>query len=89
MAIIDRVTPTVLKATAAALTSTAKRAGVPDTERWALRPGSITYGRCWLLVSVDPEHGGQSVLSTLGTTRNEAYQALLAMNDAFRLLPRP
>mgnify|MGYP000927225050 CR=1 FL=1 len=87
MAIIDRVTPSVLKATATMVTATAKRAGVPDTDRWALRAGSVTYGRCWLLVSVDPETGGQGIVATLGTTRNEAYQALTAMGDAFRMFP--
>lgn len=49
---------------------------------YALRPGSRTYGRPWLLVSRDDTTGGIRTVSLLGETKREAGHALDAMYDA-------
>lgn len=58
-----------------------------DTSGWAVRYGSQTYGRAWLLIQRDPHTGGERTLAYLGWSAREAHQTLAGMVKTFDLLP--
>lgn len=64
----------------------ANRLGV-DTSLWILTEGSSTYGNAWGIYNREPETGARSTVTVFGLTRTAAYEGLLNMSAAFRLIP--
>lgn len=82
---MDRYTRKNVEGAAASAAAVAARVGV-DSQDWALRPGSPTYGRAWLLVDRSPVTGGERTISMLGTSAREAFYTLAAMREAFYMV---
>ena len=55
-----------------------------DAERFALLEGSLTYGRPWRVVEVDPTNGGYREVLQVGSTRQEAWLSLRAAYESLR-----
>ena len=79
-----RVSRAEVEAVARTLAEVAARRSVDGARAWAIRAGSPTYGRGWLLVEIG-EHGGQSTVAMLGDTAREAATSLRAMLAALTL----
>lgn len=60
----------------------AESAGV-NTSKWVLIVGSETYGNSYGIVTVNPDTGGQSVISSFGYKRQIAMARLEGMADAY------
>lgn len=82
---MDRYTRKNVEGAAASAAAVGARVGV-DTQDWALRPGSQTYGRAWLLVDRSPVAGGERTIANLGQSAREAFYALAAMREAFYMV---
>lgn len=80
-----RYTLTQVRNTFEFVTAAASDAGV-DTSLWILKEGSSTYGNTWGIVNRTPDTGAQSSVATFGFTREDAYQGMVAMVTAFRLV---
>jgi len=85
----ERFTRKDVDSAARLLASYAEAAGATDVSRWAVREGSPTYGRGWLLISVDPVTGGQETIAYLGWTAREAYTTVAAMRHVLGFVRTP
>lgn len=82
---MERYTRKHVEAVAVTVAAVAARVGV-DSQDWAIRAGSPTYGRAWLLVDRSPVTGGERTISYLGFSAREAHAALSAMREAFYMV---
>lgn len=85
----ERITAAMVKGAFAAMTSRAERIGL-DTRQWRLEEGEPSVGYNWALMKVGDGSrlgltgkGGGS--ASLGSTKREAYEALVYMKAAFHL----
>lgn len=89
---MERITVRHVRGAMDRLMRAAERQGI-DTNGWQIESGSVTYGRAWKLVKVDPDNGGHhSVFATngyLGMTAREAYSALQHYAQVFDFLNYP